>query len=159
MSESRMQNMSWQKVLRKVAFAKVPFYALIILLIVILTVFMMLIYDSHCDNKIHATRFGLNPIRFWMSVFKADNGSYPDSIAELRKYVRHNYEDESLDQLFIDFQGNKKDHVPEFDILNGKGGYYYNKTTGVVKINLTKPVKHYLKFYCGERRDQIPSDW
>ena len=118
MSESRMQNMSWQKTIRKVAFAKVPFYALIFLLIVILTAFMILIYDAHCDNKIHATRFSLTPIRFWISVFKADNGRYPDSVAELRKYVRHDYEDKSLDKLFIDFQGNKKAHVPEFDILN-----------------------------------------
>ncbi len=47
----------------------------------------------------------------------------------------------------------------EYDVLNGEGGWYYNKETGEVKLNITKPVKDYVQAYVGEIGNEIPSDW
>jgi hypothetical protein len=78
---------------------------------------------------------------------------------EARNYVKSRYGKIPIENIFINFDGDKQSSIPEFDKLNDKGGYYYDKNTGVLKINYTKPVKDYLKFYFGQYSNEIPSEW
>jgi hypothetical protein len=47
----------------------------------------------------------------------------------------------------------------QHDVLDGTGGLYYDSKTGELKLNLTRPLKFYWRFYLGEDRDKIPADW
>ena len=52
-----------------------------------------------------------------------------------------------------------KTNVQVSNELNGKGGLYYNKETGEVRVNVTKPLKHYFIFYFGEERNDVAAEW
>ena len=83
------------------------------------------------------------------------NGRYPKSFDEYRKVVS----DSVWDKMFVDLTSEKQSDVPEYRELNDKGGYYYDPNTGEIRLNLTRPVQEYLKFYRGRYKDQIPSSW
>lgn len=158
--DGKVMRMNSWRIIKKFIFLKVPSYTFLILLVLLaLLVVPILLYDSHCEQRIRSTKYNLIKVRSWIPDFKLYKGRYPDSIKELRKYVAEERKNRSLELIYIDFKKNKQSIVTEFDSLNDKGGYYYDKTTGEVKINLTKPVKHYLKFYFGINRNKIPSDW
>jgi len=157
-----MDNQKTQKngTLRKVIFAPVPLKYLVIFLVALfLSGLLLLVHDWYYDGKIPQTKFHLSLVRSDIRVFKEIEGRYPNSIAELRQYAEHDEQLFSLKELFIDFKDYPQAHVPESDVLNGKGGYYYDKPTGTVRINLTQPIKHYFPFYFGADRNQIPADW
>ena len=52
-----------------------------------------------------------------------------------------------------------KGNSNEYNILNGKGGFYYNNKTGEVRINLTQPLSDYFLIYIGGKGEEIPADW
>lgn len=103
-------------------------------------------------GRVEATRIHLLLIRKTIEAYKEEFGNYPDSIDDVRKYA-------SEDVIFFDFKDEPQSDIPEHGELNGKGGYYYNKETGEVRLNLTNPVKEYFKFYIGPRANEIPSEW
>jgi len=53
----------------------------------------------------------------------------------------------------------KQSNSHEHSVLDGTGGLHYNPKTGVLKVNLTKPLKSYWRFYFGKRRNEVPADW
>lgn len=101
------------------------------------------------------TKRTLNFTRNKVQEFKEATGRFPSSLAEI-KYDRYHPEFESfpLYEAISDENGNRK----EYDELNGLGGWYYNATTGEVKVNIIKPVKNYM--YClRQDENEIPADW
>jgi len=97
--------------------------------------------------------------------FNAQTGKYPGSLQDIVVYANEKKNDTAnhfhiirklpCAEYITDIAGNSKEY-PE---INGKGGWYYNKDTGQLKVNLIKPVKHYLWLYFGPERNEIPSDW
>lgn len=43
--------------------------------------------------------------------------------------------------------------------LNGAGGWCYDPNTGMMRVNVNRPLKEYLWFYFGPERNERPSDW
>jgi hypothetical protein len=116
-------------------------------------------YNSECDYRIRGVRASLILIRSLIKTYNDSKGKYPESIAELQKYEESEQKNYQLKIIITTFRWKGKYGIQEFNEINGNGGYYYNKTTGEVKVNLNKPVKHYLKFYFGKYRNEIPADW
>jgi hypothetical protein len=85
------------------------------------------------------------------------NNSYPNSLAELRKYVQENqgmvFRPTDLKEHITTEEGNGR----ESNVLDGTGGWYYDKATGEVKLNITRPVTHYLGKNSYPK--EIPADW
>lgn len=93
-------------------------------------------------------------------------GKYPGSLKILEEFIREKCMNEDLDLKriyfepgFIEYYSNPKGNTNEYKMLNGQGGWYYNRTTGELRVNLTKPVKAYIKFYNGGHKEEVPADW
>ena len=109
-------------------------------------------YQHSLYHRVNGTKTYLSIVRQKIMWFKGREGRNPTSINEVRIYF-------DLNELYIDFNKKAQSDIKEYSILNNLGGYYYCKDTGEVKINLNKPLKHYIWFYLGEERNEIPADW
>lgn len=109
------------------------------------------------EKRITITRLHLMKIRSILDEFREREGRYPDTLAELGKYSeKTDLANTSEDgETFSCKDGNND----ESSVLNGNGGWYYNKETGEIKINLTLPLKEYLSYYFGKDRNEVPSEW
>ncbi len=108
--------------------------------------------------RIATTRASLALIRHEIEVFREHSGRDPNSLAELVAASKD--EDGELTAgLPYEFVANDRGNCSEHASLNGEGGWYYDKTTGNVKINLDQPLKHYLPSYHSQSADQVPSQW
>ncbi len=121
-----------------------------VLCIVILCFPFFLFYFTYSfpHDRIRESQLYLVSFRSRIDKFRETEGKYPDSLRELMSVPYKEY----ISSLFI---GNRN----ESKVLNGRGGWYYDPNPGGVRINLTKPVKHYLRFYLGKERNEIPADW
>jgi hypothetical protein len=80
-------------------------------------------------------------------------------LAEISNYDSE-HEEIKFDKIpFDEYISNENGETKESATLDNKGGWYYNKDTGEVKLNLTKPLKSYLPFYFGPYRNEVPSEW
>jgi hypothetical protein len=125
------------------------------LLFVLILVYVQVDYDSKCGNRIKFIKLRLGAARKSIQVFFENNGRYPDSFNEFRIWSKGG----EWNKMIVDFTSDIQSDVPEYRQLNDKGGYYYDPNTGEIRLNLTRPVKEYLKWYKGRYRDQIPSSW
>ena len=125
------------------------------LLFVLIVVYVQVDHDSKCGNRIKVIKVYLEATRKGIQVFFENNGRYPDSFNEFRKLSRGGV----WNKMIVDLTSDKQSNVPEYRQLNDKGGYYYDPNTGEIRLNLTRPVKEYLKWYNGRYKDQIPSSW
>ena len=128
---------------------------LIALLLVLLVAAVQIWYGSKCENRIRGTKAILSVTRKGIKLFYEKNGRYPDSIDEYQQWGR----DGVRKKMILDLTSEKQSEVPEYRQLNDKGGYYYDPNTGEVRLNLTRPVKEYLKWYSGRYKGQVPSSW
>lgn len=145
---------------------KIRIGVFISLILFLLVAILLLFGDfTYYNKKILWTDKELRRARANVEWFKEQTGRLPISLAEIKEYAEDNPEtgqnvysvlrNRLCTEFYSDIKGNSK----EYDVLNGKSGWYYNNTTGEVRINLTRPVKFYLKFYFGEKRNQVPADW
>jgi len=92
-------------------------------------------------------------------LFFEQNGRFPKSLHELNEYGK-NFP-KKIKWMFppgesiSGYSSGRSEH----SVLDGTGGSYYNPETGVLKVNLTKPLKSYWRFYFGKRRNEVPADW
>jgi len=111
------------------------------------------------SSRLRATRLSLHFTRKSIRLFFEQNGTFPKSLQELNEYGKKFPKE--IDWMFPpgeSISGYPSD-LPEHSILDGTGGLYYNPETGVLKVNLTNPLKSYWRFYFGKRRNEIPADW
>ena len=108
-------------------------------------------------KTINRSRFGLDRVRMMIKSYNEENHRYPSSLYELNKY--HTSINPDDDVWFLEVITNSIGVNKESDVLDGQGGWYYNNKTGEVRLNITKPIKHYWRFYWGQGRNDIPSDW
>ena len=78
---------------------------------------------------------------------------------ELKEYIEENPDLGFVELRLVENILSKADNNIEYSVLSGEGGLFYNRNIGEIKINLTKPVKYYKKFYFAKYRNEIPSDW
>jgi len=103
------------------------------------------------------TKAELARIRSAVKYYYQNNHSYPNSLAELRRYTQENqskgFMPTDLKEHITTDEGNGQESV----VLDGTGGWYYDKAKGKVKLNITKPVKYYLGPTISA--EEIPADW
>jgi len=134
-------------------------------------------YNYAATGKISNTEMNVRVARRCIEWFKDLEGYYPRNFSEIkRSIIKHNIDVDTVgyDQylgLYMHLNGifdetmtigvfsSALGKTQVYSELNGKGGWYYDSTTGQVKVNLLQPVKHYMKFYNGPQRDDIPADW
>ena len=135
-------------------------FIIIVTLALMLVVFVIMVeYNNDCTNRIRVIKIYLGAIRKSIQDFREHNGKYPNSLDELRLYIRDKRGYSIAPSMYVDLNSEQQNDVPEYRQLNNKGGYYYDPNTGEVRLNLTRPVKEYLKLYRGAYKDQIPSSW
>jgi hypothetical protein len=128
---------------------------LIALLFVLLVAGAYIWYQSKCEKRIRGIRVVLSMTRRGINAFYGLKGRYPKSFDEYRQVVSESV----WGSMYVDLTSDKQSVVPEYHELNDKGGYCYDPNTGQIRLNLTRPVQEYLKFYSGSYKDQIPSSW
>jgi hypothetical protein len=133
---------------------------LFILLLCILIGFLYICVLSKTQTiRVDTTRFFLSVIRRDVNDYKEKIGKYPPSLKDAVEYNKKNKLFPVLNEFYFDFNSESHANIPEYNELNNKGGYYYNKETGEARLNLTKPVKKYFMFYFGTRSNEIPAEW
>jgi len=111
-------------------------------------------------ERLEWTHINLKAGRHSIAVFAEKMGRYPHSLSELCEYDKKfprtlPWHLPLREAVSRDDRVRSAEHVA----LNGKGGFFYDRTTGVLKVNLTSPIKHYWWFYFGEARNDVPADW
>jgi hypothetical protein len=97
-------------------------------------------------------------LRHNIEMFKESKGQYPLSLSDIQTNagkIPAIIHPENTKEFISSEEGNGK----EYHDLNGHGGWYYNCSSGDVRINLTKPLKSYFRFYFKGDRNEIPSEW
>ena len=93
-----------------------------------------------------------------IELFTEQNGRFQDSLHELWEYWKNHPERREWPGPSGECISAKLNST-ESSVLDGTGGLYYDPKIGELKINLTKPLKSYWRFYFGKKRNEIPADW
>jgi hypothetical protein len=115
-------------------------------------------YETRCRSHIREVRVHLEALRRSVKEFADLNGHQPKSLDELRRFYK-DHGSHFWERMYVDLTSGKQEEVPEYRELNDKGGYFYEPTTGEVRLNLTRPVREYLRLYRGSCEEQTPSHW
>jgi type II secretory pathway pseudopilin PulG len=104
-----------------------------------------------------SSELSLSYLREQIRQYHETTGEFPSSLAQMKaRFVGKQGERWGPDREWLSTdKGNER----ESSVLDGSGGWYYNKETGELKINLNKPLKSYLKHYCRRDRNERPCDW
>jgi len=134
---------------------------IIVTFLVLVTGLSLIINKNHSFYlyKVRTTKANLLFSRRSIRLFVEQNGRFPNSLVELNEYGKK-FPDK-IQWYFTSSESISKSspNYSEHSILDGTGGLYYNPETGELKINLTKPLKYYCRFYFGEKRKETPSNW
>jgi len=114
---------------------------------------------QYYSKKLLWTEFSLHLARANIRKFHQITGRNPHSLGEINQYAQEHTDSGLRKIAFGEYLTNTDGNKEEYTSLNGQGGLFYNERTGEVKVNLTKPVKHYLRLYFGKYRNEIPADW
>ncbi len=145
------------------SFFQPKWYELVVALVIVVVVCIWLMSNPRIkpgiNRKVFWTKRNVSSLRLQIDRFKKLEGRYTNSLAELQQYSKDNPNvglgNVSVTEHISDPVGNSN----EYDVLNNQGGWYYNKNTGEVKLNLTEPVNHYVESYIGKLGRKIPADW
>ena len=135
------------------------FSVVLVSALVLFTLGSLIARDLFHNTRLDTTKMRLKTIRMGIEEFNKETRRFPTSLSEIEEYGRKNPEAPFLHSLGKEFLSDAEGNSQEFTELNGKGGWYYNKDTGEVSINLNKPLKNYLNTYFGKERNEVPSDW
>jgi len=117
-------------------------------------------------RRLRITRRNLTFGRESIRLFAEHTGRFPESLREMNEYSKKGkkYRDK-INWRFQPMEAISSDNPynpsisSEHGVLDGTGGFYYNPKTGILKVNLTKPLKSYWRLYTGERKDEVPAEW
>ncbi|MFH1397731.1 MAG: prepilin-type N-terminal cleavage/methylation domain-containing protein [Candidatus Omnitrophota bacterium] len=118
-------------------------------------------FDS--EAKISATRTNLDSLRTRITLYRAKEGKYPDSLGDFLKsyYYDAGIKKKYLDKMPAEMISAKSGGINSYaDTTTDKGfsdegGWLYFKDTADVKVNLDQP----LSDKWGEFAGQKPSEW
>jgi hypothetical protein len=146
------------------------FLAAIVLLVALFILYSTCNYSY--SHRILNTAYSLQRAKESVEWYKNETGKYPENLKSITVYAKQigvDYYEPYVStgdiflflpeyhlELISSAEGNNSENAE----LNNDGGFYYNKETGEVKINLTEPIETYLKhYYIGPFKGQIPADW
>lgn len=114
------------------------------------------------ETRVTATQTNLDSIRTRISLFRAKEGRYPDSLGEL---LTTYYYDVGVKKLYLrklpqemitgKRGSNKYIDLTSSDSLTNDTGWAYIKDMAEVRVNLDEPLGR----KWGEYADQVPSEW
>lgn len=138
----------------------------IVLAIFITIVFLSFFYmhsqrwfNPSAVRRAHDTKRYLYHLRNQITSYRDITGEYPDSLAHLQEFITKNPEAGLVSVFVFERISDPNGKTDEYHVLDGKGGWYYDKETGTVRVNLTKPIKAHIKSYVGPIEKEIPSEW
>ncbi|MGA1825366.1 MAG: hypothetical protein ACMUIP_11970 [bacterium] len=143
--------------MKRIIIKVLNYFLLITLILSILFVFAN--FSVNIDRRVIFTKRNLDLLRKNIEIFKDITGRNPNSLLEIVQYAKNNPKNKLFKKKFKEFISDKNGNLCEYGVLNNKGGWYYNKITGEVKVNLINPIKYYLYFYFNDNREDIPSNW
>jgi len=155
----------FQRVARKVFLTGFTLIELLIVISIIAILAVTIIpnfigFDA--EAKISATRTNLDSLRTRITLFRAKEGRYPDSLGD---FLNHYYYDVGIKKQYLSKippemisskSGNNRyiDSTTERGFTN-EGGWIYFKDIAELKVNLDEP----LSSKWGEYAGQKPSEW
>lgn len=114
------------------------------------------------EAKVSASITNLNTLRTRITMFRAKEGEYPESLNDM---VTKSYDDMGVQQPYLDKLplemisdkrgSNKFVDLKSDDELTGEGGWAYYKDKAKVVINVIEP----LDSKWGKSKGEIPSEW
>jgi hypothetical protein len=109
------------------------------------------------DKSKWSSELSLSYLREQIRQYHEATGEFPSSLAQMKaRFVGKPGERWGPDKEWL---STDKGSGRESNVLDGSGGWYYNKETGELRINLNKPLKSYLKHYYRRDRNERPCDW
>ncbi len=129
----------------------------VVTITITLSFFLLSLPDT--DQEIRMVRLKVFLVRSKIDNFFSTKGKYPDTLKELEVYLRNISGPEFNIISFEEHISNPMGVGIESDVLNGEGGWYYDKIKGELRLNITRPIKYYKNFYFGKYRNDIPSEW
>lgn len=116
-------------------------------------------YSNALRWRLYGTHVCLDSGRKNIRLFAEETGRFPKSLAELNEYIQNRRDKMNRIRFPLESISDDDPNTSEHNVLDGTGGLYYNPETGVLKVNLTKPLKSYWRFYFGKGREEVPADW
>lgn len=114
------------------------------------------------EAKLSASITNLNTLRTRISLYRAKEGEYPESLNDLltRTYedvgVKQNYLEKIPVELISSKSGNNSfDDLTSDQELTGDGGWVYLKDKAKVVMDITAPLDQ----KWGKRAGEVPSEW
>jgi general secretion pathway protein G len=114
------------------------------------------------EARISASLTNLNTLRTRVTMYRAKEGEYPESLNDL---LTKTYEDMGIKQTYLEkfppeMLSNKKGNNAAVDLksdeeLTGGGGWAYYKDKAKVVINIIQPLDE----KWGKSKGEIPSEW
>jgi hypothetical protein len=132
--------------------------ALVALLLLVALLYVVQSERAMYPDRLIATEECLRSARLWVSSFRQDMGRFPESFEEVYRYQDSTSGKEGNRYVFVEQISTPK-VLPERTELDGTGGFFYNRQTGEIRVNLTRPLRTYWRLYYGRRRDEIPASW
>ena len=132
----------------------------IVAVIVFVFTFILIRYFSvnPYQLRLSSTCVSLVHLRGSLKHYKEEVGEFPESLTEMEQhYDGHDSYSFKLNKEYI--SSYEEGSNQEFNTLNGKGGWYYNKETGEIVINIDKPLKSCFDHYYYSNRNEVPADW
>lgn len=115
-------------------------------------------YDPESSKqRCLGTKGELHRIRSTLQHYYESKHRYPNSLTELQTYVLQNLDKPILVTDLTEYITSEEGNAQESIVLDGSGGWYYDKATGEVRLNITKPVKYYLGPTISA--EEIPAEW
>ena len=116
--------------------------------------------DDHYATRVYKTKMDKLALKFKIMTFFDEEKRYPETLAELKAHLKSRSDGKNTNEADRkEYISCKEGTSNEYAELNGQGGWYYNNKTGVIKVNLTEPIKKYMKLYSGQDRVEVPSEW
>jgi len=144
---------------------RLRWYEIVVALLVIISLGVLYFrprgwFNPSAARKVYTTKRSLAIIRSEILKYKDITGEYPNSLHDLCESVSQNTSEACIGPHIIaerisDSNGNSR----EYNELNGDGGWYYDKMTGTVKVNIKNPVRQYIRSYMGSVGQEVPCDW
>lgn len=109
------------------------------------------------EKRVFGTKASLQLYRETIQQFKEKKDAYPETLKIATEFSKQ--QGQIIPKEVCEYITDAKGNNIQYEELNGNGGWYYDNNTGEVRVNVTNPIKNYLKLYFGKERNQIPSDW
>lgn len=137
---------------------------IVLIFLFLLGIFFLNIISQFQKDRIRRSKNSLESLRNSIEWYRQETSIFPASFKEIDQYI----EASKIDKLRVKLNGKPvklffpsyhyeylstfKGGNDEHHLLDNKGGFYYNISTGEVRINLTKPLKTYFFYILAEIR-------